>query len=248
MAAFINFAAIGATTFRSDSLGPLDSVAHPLDAGAYRGDVWRGDAQLGSFLLEVAEEGDGEQIEVDLCTIDARYAAEAASFRGGRVQGQPVYAVFHCDSGTDGLYVIVRDRADRGVVFDSRVLQPGDYYIVTPVRPGTWAMQTGKNGKGVLTVAQPKPAKKPRASAAGAVVEVDGKSFAPAKAEIVAGDGVAFHVTGKDVSIRIELEEKRGSGRPERRKVGLRIPGRLAQNDETPGPKSAVSGLRERAP
>lgn len=234
MAAFVNLAAMGATSFRSECLGPLDSVAHPLDVGSYRGDVWRGDAQLGSFLLEITEAGDGEQIEVDLCAIDAKQAAEAALFRSGRVQGQPVYAVFHCDSGTDGLYVIVQDRSGGGVVFDSRVLQRGDYYIVTPVRPGTWNMQTGKNGKGVLTVAHPNPGKNPRPSAAGAAIEVDGKSFSPDKAEIVAGDGVAFQVTGKDVSIRIDLQEEK---RPrERRKVGLRIPGKLAPDPQRKRP------------
>ena len=219
-------------------------MAHPLDTGKYRGDVWQGDKRLGSFELEVADKGDGEQIEVDLCQFDRHQATSPAAFRSGRMQGQPVYAVFHCDSGVEGLYVIVRGQDDRGVVFDSRVLQPGDYYIVTPVRPGEWSMRTGKAGKGSLAIKDPKPAREPRASASGATIRVDGASFNPAKAEIVAGDGVAFEVTGRDVSIRIELENRKQDSRPGRRKVGLRIPGRLADLSLCRAGRSPLSDCR----
>ena len=70
--------------------------------------------------------------------------------------------------------------------------------------------------------------------------KVDGASFNPAKAEIVAGDGVAFEVTGRDVSIRIELENRKQDSRPGRRKVGLRIPGRLADTQSVPSRKKSA--------
>src|SRR4029453_3112515 len=138
-----------------------------------------GDARLGSFLLEVADKGDGEQIEIDLCGVGPKSPCSAEAYRSGPMEGHPVYAVFHCDQGAMGLYVILRDQAGRGVLFDSRALQAGDYYILTPVRPGAWSMETGKSGRGQILVKDPKPSKKPRASAAGAMVKVGDKGFAP---------------------------------------------------------------------
>lgn len=237
--AYVNIAAIGATSFRSDRLGPLDSVAHPLNAGTYRGEVWRDDVRFGSFVLEVADAGDGEQIDVDLCSVEKSHACDvggAAAYRSGAARGYPVFAVFHCSSGIDGLYVLLHDQGEQGLVFDSRVLQQGDYYIVTPVRPGAWTMRTGKAGKGMLHVSEPKPVVEPRASAAGASIRVDGKSFNPAKADIVAGDGVAFEITGQDVAILLELERIEEKKKKGPRKIGIRIPGRadVAEDDRKP--------------
>jgi len=241
MPAFVNMAAMSAMSFRSDALGPLDSVAHPLVAGKYRGEAWRGDVRLGSFVLDVDDDGDGEQIEIDLCTIGSQNASMAAPFRSGQARGYPVYGVFHCDGGTEGLHVIVHDEGEQGPVFDSRALKPGDYYIVTPVRPGNWLLSTGKAGKGVLTVKEPTPGKKPRASAAGAMIKVDDNGFNPAKTQIEAGDGVAFEVTGRDVSIRLVLDAREGA-RKWRRKVGLRIPGQPTQDSQTAKRRSKSGG------
>lgn len=238
MPAFVNMAAIGSVRSASDGLGPLDSVAHPLQPGAYRGETWLGDVRLGTFALEVADQGDGEQIEVDLCSVSEREAA-AAAFRSGPVQGTPVYAVFHCDHGNTGLYVIVRDKSGRGVVFDSRKLQPGDYYIVTPVRPGVWTLATNKKAAGELEVQPPTPAKAPRASAAGAMIKVDDKAFSPPRAQIVAGDGIAFEVGGKDLAIRLDLKQRAGAFAKGRRRVGIRYPGRSTFDDKPP-PKAAA--------
>ena len=240
MPAFLNIAAIGATSFASDALGPLDSVAHPLEPGQYRGEAFQGDVRIGAFNLVVGDDGSGEQIEVDLCEV-VKGAGELGPFRGGRAKGQPLFAVFHCDHGREGLRVVLRRASARDVIFDSQALQAGDYYIVTPVRPGTWTMRSGKSGKGQLVVMPAKPGKQPRASAMGMMIKADGESFRPANIKIPAGDGIAFEITGKDVAIRLELADKRGSFAKGRKKVGLRIPGPPLE------PKPKASGLTRAA-
>ncbi|HVQ08680.1 MAG TPA: hypothetical protein VMS43_09620 [Allosphingosinicella sp.] len=230
MGTFVNLAAVAATSFRSDQLGPLDSVAHPLKPGEYRGEVWRGDEPVGSFRLAIAESGAGDQIEVDLCAVESK-ASSAASFASGPVDRTPVYAVFHCDGERGGLRVVVRSSSGKEVEFDSRKLQAGDYYIVTPVRPGDWEMRTGKRGGvGTLTVASPKPAREPRASRGGATIKVNGDSFVPDRATITAGDGAAFEVTDKDVAIALTLVEDKP--KPGRRAVGVRYPRHRGRDTE----------------
>jgi len=240
MPAYFNMAAIGATSFASNSLGPLDSVAHPLDPGKYLGEAFHGDVSIGAFILEVADGGSGEQVEVDLCQVSNR-AGAAAVFRGGRAADQPLFAVFHCDHGRDGLYVILRDASGRKTVFDSRALQTGDYYILTPVRPGTWIMRSGKSGKGQLVVEPAKPSKKPRVSAMGVMIKADGNSFTPAEAKITSGDGIAFEIAGKNVSISLELPKQQSSFVKGQKKIGLKIAG-PARRGETwaQGPSRAA--------
>ena len=222
MPAFVNLAAIGATSFRSDRLGPLDSVAHPLKPGDYAGEVWRGDDRVGTFTIEVDDDGDGEQIEVDLCAV-GKPGFDKPRFRGGSLDAAPVYAVFHCEGERTSLHVVLRDRRNRDSLFDSRALQPGDYYIVTVARPGQWKMKSGR-ATGVLVVQQATPSAKPRASASGAMIRIDGAKFDPDRAEIVSGDGAVFEITGKDIQIALKLAvERRQAGK---QKVGVRYFGR----------------------
>jgi len=224
MPVYLNMAAISATKFSSNALGSLDSVAHPLQPGQYRGEAFQGDVRIGTFIIEVAESGSGDQIEVDLCDIP-KSMSETPVYRGGCIKGQPLYAVFHSDRGREGLSAVLYGANERKAVFDSRALASGDYFIVTPVRPGGWTMRSGKTAKGQLIVDPAKPGKQPRASAMGVMIKADGKSFTPANAKIPAGDGVAFAVEGRDVVISLELADGSGTFTKGRKKVGLRLAG-----------------------
>ncbi|HEX2764243.1 MAG TPA: hypothetical protein VHM92_10450 [Allosphingosinicella sp.] len=220
----VNLAAIGAVEFRSDRLGPLDSIAHPLNPGIYHGDIWHGDTQVGSLTIQVAPGGSGDQVEIDL---SEAVAGGHLQYRGHSDDENPLFVVFHSGGEASGFHVVLDADERDGAHFDSRALQPGDYFIVTPVRPGRWKMTYGDQdaGAGMLTVAQAVPAAKPRQSASGAMIRADGRSFAPSTAKIVSGDGVVFEVTGQDVAIRLSSAD----GRPvkkRQRTVGIRYLGR----------------------
>lgn len=227
--AYINMAAVSARTFRSDRLGPLDSVAHPIAPGAYRGEVWRDDQYVGTFAIEAAGEGSGEQIDVDLGAVGPEVKGTVLS--GGAIKGYPLFAVFHCEGEAGGLSARLAGARGDEKPYDTRRLRAGDYYMVTPVQPGEWQMRTSKGAIGTLIVHPAKPDGKPRASQKGGVVKVDDKGFGPDKIEIVAGDGVVFEIGGDDLAVAITLSDKpRGEDvpKPGRRPVGSRIVGSRA--------------------
>ena len=225
MPTMINLAAISAVELRSDRLGPLDSIAHPLDPGSYAGQIWSGDTQVGSFTIDIEPGGQGDQITIDLSTATSP-GTSCARYRGGAIEGYPLYAVFHCGGQASGLHVVL-DAADRkDAHFDSRALQAGDYYAVTAVRPGQWALSSGrsKGAQGKVTVTEARPDGKPRPSQCGATIKADGKSFNPNSASVVSGDGIVFEVGGPDVAIRLALGDRPAGKRP--RPVGVRYLGR----------------------
>lgn len=224
----INRAIFSAMAIRSDALGPLDSIAHPLAPGVYDGEVWKGDTFIGRFRIEAAEGGDGEQVDIDLCRIAASQDKQAAAFQLGLYEKQPAFAVFHCGGGASGFHVLLRGAA-RKVIYDTRKMQPGDYYIVTPIKPGKYAVALAGRSRGksaTLTVEQAKPDGKARTSERGAMIIVKA-GFEPAEAKIVSGDGVVFEIAGPDTAISL-TPARDASDKPEPfpRKLNVRYWGR----------------------
>jgi hypothetical protein len=238
----VNLAALATRQFRSDRLGPLDSIAHPLGQGVYGGEVWRDDVRVGSFAIEVTAGGNGDQIDLDLCAVAAADSGQM-QFRGETADGYPLFAVFHCGSGRSGFHVRLGQQDGGGAAFDSRALQQGDYYIVTPIRPGRWSMAggDGQGASGTLGVRRAQPTGRPRPSACGTMIKAECDGFGPKTAEIVSGDGAVFEIAGNDVIIRIALDERerRATGP---RKLGLRRRGRQGSR----GPRTKTGKTRPR--
>lgn len=224
MAVYINRAALSATRLQSSSLGPVDSIGHPLLPGKYYGVVSLKNVQVGTIAVEVNESGSGEQIDIDLATATAPGPQSAALRTGLASKDTPVFAVFHSTGAESGYHVTLTPSGGRRSVFDSRSLGKGDYYILTPLKPGTWTLSTPKGAKGLLVVSQAAPTDKPRPSSQGAMIRTDGKSFDPRESRLVSGDGVVFEVTGDDVEIEVTLDEQEPSGKG-KRPVGVRYPG-----------------------
>lgn len=212
MSMYLNYAAMAATSLRSDRLGPTDSIGHPLEPGRYVGTVWLGEALHGRFTIEVGEEGDGEQVDIDLAGVGGKSACAASlAFRAAPRRGAPVYAVFHNGSDRSGFRVELTHEAKREPVFDSGALGAGDYYILMPLQPGRWTLRTGAGARGCVTIEQARPGEAPRASQLGTIIRTDGKSFEPAEATIMSGDGLVFEVTGSGVAIEVTRDAEKGS-------------------------------------
>ncbi|QGY41478.1 hypothetical protein GM415_15585 [Pseudodesulfovibrio cashew] len=226
---YLNYAALGAVRLSSDGLGPVDSIAHPLKAGRYHGTVWLNDEIEGTFILNIEAEGDGDQVDIDLASIGkvgkAILKQGPPVFSGGCLKDAPVYAMFHCEEERTGYRVLLAKVGEDKSEFDSKALSKGDYYILTPLKPGSWKITTSAGKEGSLIVEEAKPTAKARASQHGATIVTDGKTIKPARTKIVSGDGVVFEITGKKVAIEVALAQ---SGRPSGQiRPKVRIPGRI---------------------
>lgn len=209
MSAFVNYAALAVQEIRSDTLGPLDSIAHPLDPGNYEGVVFRGDAHVGDFQIEVVEGGNGEQVELDFSLFDKNKGP--IKLFAGAPKGQKVYAVFHCDGQKKGYRVLLHDVKHEKVRFDSRELGRGDYFIFMPIKPGEYTLGSGKKlqFKGKLLVEQAKPEESPRASSLGAMIQITAKGLNPEEIRVRSGDGVVIAIDTDDVVVVAKLQDKK---------------------------------------
>ena len=225
MRTYVNFAALAVQEIRSDALGPLDSVAHPLEPGSYRGTVFRGEAHVGDFEIKVTEGGTGEQVEVDFAHLER--CGERQSFVGGAPKGQKLYAVFHCDGEGKGYRVALHDGTGEKARFDSRSLGRGDYFIFMPVKPGDYALEDGGKSRahGKLLVEEAKPTDAARGSSLGASMRLTGQGFSPEEARVPSGDGVVVEIDTDDAVVIARLATQRGK-KPRLPKSPIRYPGR----------------------
>jgi hypothetical protein len=225
MPTYVNFAALAVQEIRSDALGPLDSVAHPLDPGNYRGTVFRDEIHIGDFKIEVAEGGTGEQVEVDFSLFEN--GGEPLKFVAGVPKGQKVYAVFHCDGEGKGYHVTLHDGTSDQARFDSRKLGKEDYFIFMPVKPGDYALQSGGKSpaRAKLSVEEATPAEAARASSLGATLRLTAKSFIPQVLRVRSGDGVVAEIDTDDAVVIARLGTKKGK-KPRRPDSPIRYPGR----------------------
>lgn len=222
----INRAALTTDTFRSAALGPLDSIAHPLAPDNYSGEVWLGDKMVGTFTIDAAEGGSGEQVDIDLSEIADGSAKQVTHFSLGLIEQTTAFVVFHCGGDASGFHVLLRSRSGLEP-YDTRRMQLGDYYITTPIKPGRYAMKANGDNQdesGVLLVDQAQPTDAPHPSANGAMIVVKG-GFEPAEVHIASGDGAVFQIAAADTDIELTLAPT-DQNRESRRPIHIRYPGR----------------------
>lgn len=217
----VNRHALTDTSHKSDALGVLGSVVHPVK-GCERliGTVIRDGRTLGTFRILIDPESDRRQATIDLATFDPRLGRGRASSSGGRcVGGEPVrsfvlhpegFVVLHVSWGRSGYHVTLEEpgEAKGKTVFDSRRLRDGDLYAVTLLRPGRYEVRAKKGkARGEVRVAYPdrrgrKTERKPPAR----ITLVDG-GLEPSEVELDPAQGLVFEVKDDRAAIDVELIE-----------------------------------------
>ena len=223
MKARINTYAFQQTTVDSASLGVLGTVAHPLtEPGDYEGTVFKNGFEMARFSLRVALDAGDTQVDIDLATLpSSRGRPEPCGCDGKGSSGHSPalkpggYLVLYASTGAGGFHVLLdklsgeKVKGDKpAAVFDSRILNKGDLFIASLLRPGLYEMAELHSGaKGSIVVAYPQPGGKPYAPPPPATVRVSDKGFTPAKLDVAAAQGVVFTVESGGAAIRISLQK-----------------------------------------
>src|SRR5262245_43298510 len=149
MKARINTHALRCTLMDSARLGVLGTVIHPLaEEGVYAGVVLRDEAELATFEVRVDSRVEETQVDLDLAAVAGGGASR--HHQDLRLNVAPKgYLVLHAPEGPGGFRVrLARTASGKGKArpFDSHALQAGDCFVVTPLRPGLYAV-AGQSGK-----------------------------------------------------------------------------------------------------
>lgn len=212
MATVINTHALMAQKLRSDEIGPLAMVAHPImAAGQYFGQVWQGKAAVAQFQLTVEEASTPGQADIDLAALMARPGVGKSRLMRFKMPAGG-YAAFFASKGAGG-YAVTLDQVIEGKeprsVFDSRKLTEGDVYAVTLLRPGLWIAQDAASGaRAQVTVAYPVIGDTPfRPAERGHAISVSGEGMDRDTVKMNPGEGLVFQVGGKGTVLSLALEQ-----------------------------------------
>ena len=225
MKPILNKAMLRQTTIDSGSLAIMNSIIHKLtEQGAYRGLVYRGAAQVGTFSLQCdfretpAEETlPSETPTIDLCAFECSAGAQGKCSCSGEVSfSTDGHVMFTVLQGT-GEYAVElfrkEEKKDPVKVFDSRLLGGGDIYITHVLRPGSYEIRnTGGSGSAALTVEYPEQGTSPRNMEPVLIESKDG-AINPNKIKIKSVQAIMFHCV-QDSRISIELKEAEDRPRP----------------------------------
>ena len=210
-------------TVDSGSLASLASVIHKVpDSGDYRGVVYRGPVKVGTFSINVSQNGDAptdcekspRQLNIDLTTIGGT-GSQATKDCGNkfmlRAGGNIVFTALSATGG----YAVELFRREKGKesekVFDSRKLVAGDLFIVHVMRPGTYSIKDiNAKGQTELTVEYP-DAEKLKMKADPFLVEFNGEEIVPSKITVQPVQALMFNPQGET---RITIELKKADDRP----------------------------------
>ncbi|HZC44427.1 MAG TPA: hypothetical protein VE195_09645 [Acidobacteriaceae bacterium] len=227
----------------SGALTMLGGVTHRfLEAGQYRGGVYRGGESVGKFYINVDQNSAVAQANIDLATFDTSLPAPTTTTPGTSCgcQGEGAkaetafevnpkgYAVFHVSAGAGGYAVRVSKAAEdpkQQNQFDSRELKGEDIFSAIILRPGTYSASNALNAKakGKITVGYPKIGKTPYRPPSPAKITSSEGGFEPGNVELQPGQAVLFQATAPS-RIKVELvkADDGPSGRPKHTRGGWR--------------------------
>jgi hypothetical protein len=208
MKTFVNTYALAATVHESAALGVLGTLVHPVaEPGEYAGTVLLGGRVVGRFLLDCDSDVAEQQVRIDLAACDA-----------GLAQGRPAptyrlapdgYLVLYVSQGRGGYAVTLQGTRSRSrrAVFDSRVLQAGDLYAVTLIRPGAYEMgNTQSRARGIVRVTYPEAGMDLRDPGAAVSVECGGGELSPSEVTLLPAQGLVFRIAAPS-AVRVSLRE-----------------------------------------
>ncbi|HEY5255815.1 MAG TPA: hypothetical protein VIJ53_14260 [Acidobacteriaceae bacterium] len=228
----------------SGSLTMLGGVTHRfLEAGQYRGVVYRGADSIGQFYINVDKNSPVAQANIDLAAFDTSLPAPLTSSTsttgttcGCQGEGSKPettfevnpkgYAVFHVSTGAGGYAVRASKAAEdpkQQNQFDSRELKCEDIFSAVILRPGTYSAANGLNtkAKGKITVGYPKIGKTAYRPPSPTKIVCSEGGFEPANVELQPGQAVLFQANAPS---RIKLELVKAddgpAGRPEHARGG----------------------------
>jgi hypothetical protein len=217
----------------SGSLASMSSIIHKLAAkGEYRGIVYRGTLNVGTFIISVCDCAEppspGEilpkQTGIDLVTLDT--SAGRTSRGGGpslslRTGG---FLVLSVSTGYAEYAVELFRRelkTEPKKVFDSRKLGTGDLFITHIIRPGTYEIRNcSEKTNASLTVEYPGPGQI-TGRIPPVVVECKEHAMNPAILTIQPRQALMFSCV-QDSRITIELKQADDRPRPARTPVTVR--------------------------
>jgi hypothetical protein len=225
----------------SGALTMLGGVTHRfLEAGQYRGVVYRGGESIGKFYINVDKNSPVAQANIDLAAFDTSLPAPATSATGTTCgcQGDGTkaettfevnpkgYAVFHVSAGAGGYAVRGSKAAEdpkQQNQFDSRELNGEDIFSAVILRPGTYSASNGLNtkAKGKITVSYPKIGKTAyRPPSPTKIVCTEG-GFEPANVELQPGQAVLFQANAPArITLELVKADDGPSGRAEHARAG----------------------------
>ncbi|MES2221847.1 MAG: hypothetical protein V4587_12890 [Acidobacteriota bacterium] len=225
----------------SGSLTMLAGVTHRfMEAGQYRGVVYRGGESIGKFYINVDKNSPIAQANIDLATFDTRLPAPASSAAssGCGCQGEGSqsettfevnpkgYAVFHVSAGAGGFAVRASKAAEdpqQQNQFDSRELNCEDIFSAVILRPGTYSISNASNSKakGKITVGYPKIGKTAYRPPSPTKIICSESGFEPANVEIQPGQAVLFQANAPSrIAIELVKADDGPAGRPEHARAG----------------------------
>lgn len=219
----------------SGALTMLGGVTHRfLEAGQYRGVVYRGGESVGQFYINVDKNSPVAQANIDLAAFDTNLPAPPASTTGttcGCQAGGTTtettfevnpkgYAVFHVSAGAGGYAVRASKAAEdpkQQNQFDSRELKSEDIFSAVILRPGTYSASNGLNAKakGKITVSYPKIGKTAYRPPSPAKVTCSEGGFEPANLELQPGQAVLFQANAPSrITLELVKADDGPAGRP----------------------------------
>ncbi len=225
----------------SGSLTMLGGVTHRfLEAGQYRGVVYRGGESIGKFYINVDKNSPVAQANIDLAAFDTSLPAPATSATpttcGCQGDGSKAettfelnpkgYAVFHVSAGAGGYAVRASKAAEdprQQNQFDSRELKGEDIFSAVILRPGTYSASNGLNAKakGKITVGYPKLGKTAYRPPSPAKVLCSESGFEPASLELQPGQAVLFQANAPArITLELVKADDGPAGRPEHTRAG----------------------------
>jgi hypothetical protein len=209
MSALLNTYALRQTRVRSASIGVLGVIVHPMASGQYFGAVFQDERRVAEILVHVDAKHPLEQVDIDLAELTVPQDRTSTPLSYTLKDGG--HLVAYCSWGRGG-YRVHLSKADEKQgksheAFDSRSLQPGDLFVATLLRPGTYEVADELNkGTSTVRVAYPATGKMTLAPAPIRVAVANGK-FEPSKLEVQSTQPIVFAVGSKVAAISIRLVE-----------------------------------------
>jgi hypothetical protein len=182
----------------SGSLTMLGPIVHQFnEPGAYRGDVFWNEQQVGRFMLCVQQGCPASQVDIDLSKLPADGDCGCGGAPGAGFAVRPQgYAVFHVTRALGGYAVTISSTGEKPVrVFDSRKLAPGDIFAASMLRPGRYALtNTISKARGEIVVAYPQPGGRPAGQLDPINIECLDKEFRPAQVRLESAQGTVYRM------------------------------------------------------
>lgn len=251
----INSHLLSTVEFRSDALGVLCSITHPINratpqdsgySGLSVGKIYQSGNLIATFDVTSSDDTEVFQVMIDLARSKGTRKAYPINSRG--------YLTFFVSGGPGGYRVTIEreekheKQSKRESIYDSGAkLEQGDFFAVSLIQPGDYSVSNILPKPPLdsqVTLDPAKPTGRPLTEVSPVVVEclekefvfsLDGKPFDPAKDHLQTNQGLSFIIKAYSVLVLAHKNPDQNLGGTPFRSVRWRNPSHIASDD--PGPK-----------